>query len=208
MVRPNNTKELLEIKALQFFAENDYEHASLNDIARALGVTKGAIYHYFTGKDDLFKASVTRLLDVMEEWFGTSLPDDYPLKTLLEELFKIEETLKNMSVSTSLGPAVTEYTNTMYLFLTVLKKFPELTERLDGIYVKFRKNLENLLAAAAARGDIRTDTDFEAVAYEITAFYEGALLLGGFSQKKEYADLAPRVFKAMWKRIAVENPKE
>ncbi len=49
-MQPNDTKEKLEIQALQFFARHDYERSSLNDIAEAMGVTKGAIYHYFKGK--------------------------------------------------------------------------------------------------------------------------------------------------------------
>ena len=202
MVRPNDTKELLEIKALQFFAENDYERASLNDIAHALGVTKGAVYHYFKGKDDLFRASTIRLLDIMERWFTASLPQDVPLKLLFDDLFQMEATIESMAASTGLGPAIMEYENILYLLLATLKKFPELKERLDKIYSGFRKVLEEIMAAAAERGEIRPDTDFEAVAYEITAFYEGALFIGVLSDRKDYVALGPRVSAAIWERIA------
>ena len=208
MVRPNDTKELLEIKALHFFAENDYERSSLNDIAQALGVTKGAIYHYFTGKDDLFRASASRLIDIMEQWFISSMPEDIPLKVLMEGLFQMEEVLEGMGTATGLGDAVTDYENTMYLVLAALKKFPELKKRMDRVYGEFRKALEAVMRTAIERGEVRADADIVAVAYEITAFYEGALLIGALSDRKDYAELGPRVCRAIWERIAVNDGLE
>ena len=56
--------------------------------------------------------------------------------------------------------------------------------------------------AATTQGEIRDDVDIEAIAYEITAFYEGALLLGALNDRKDYVVLGPRVCEAIWARIA------
>ena len=45
--------ELLDA-ALEVFAEVGFERATLNDLADRAGVTKGAVYHYFASKDQLF----------------------------------------------------------------------------------------------------------------------------------------------------------
>lgn len=42
--------------AKQVFDEKGYRQATMDDIARKLGVSKGALYLYFTGKDELFYA--------------------------------------------------------------------------------------------------------------------------------------------------------
>ncbi len=42
--------------ALEVFAEHGFETANLDQVAAAAGLTKGAIYSNFTGKDDLFYA--------------------------------------------------------------------------------------------------------------------------------------------------------
>ncbi len=202
------TKEQLELKALQFFAKHDFERSSLNDIAEALGVTKGAIYHYFKGKDDLFKASVVHLFDIMEEWFVASLRRHRSFREFMENLFWMEETLSRMAEEIGLLEALSEYRNVLYLLLASLKKFPELHERVDEIYTAFRENLVDAMEAAAAQGEIRGDVDIEAVAYEITAFYEGALLLGALNDRKEYAVLGPRVCNAIWARIAAVDRAE
>jgi len=202
-LQPNDTKEKLELKALHFFAQHDYERSSLNDIAEALGVTKGAIYHYFKNKDDLFHASVLRLLDVLEGWFVHSMSSDIPLKIVLDNLFNMEETLDEMAESTGLGAIVVNYTNTLYLLLTTLKKFPDIKDRLEDIYSGFRNALGEMMKSAILRGEIREDIDIEALAFEITAFYEGALLLGAFSNTQDYVVLGPRVCETIWKRIAI-----
>ena len=200
----SETKKQLELKALQFFSEHDFDRSNLNDIAKALGVTKGAIYHYFRSKDELFLAAVNHLLDVMMEMFTKGLPRDIPVKNLLENLFQMEEMMMVLSQALSLKADGDMYKNTLYLFLTGTKKFPELTDRMDELYSGFINSLENLLNAGIVRGELRRNVDSRAIAFEITAFYEGALLLGSFSNRNDYAVLGPRVCTSIWKRIAAE----
>jgi len=45
--------------ALEVFAEHGFDTANLDQVAEAAGLTKGAIYSNFTGKDDLFYAMMT-----------------------------------------------------------------------------------------------------------------------------------------------------
>ncbi|MGH3345029.1 MAG: TetR/AcrR family transcriptional regulator [Carbonactinosporaceae bacterium] len=53
--------------ALQLFAERGYARTSLDDIASATRVTKGALYHHFDGKQALFEAVLDRLEIGMQE---------------------------------------------------------------------------------------------------------------------------------------------
>lgn len=54
--------------AFRVFAENGYRATRLEDIAEAVGVTKGAIYYYFEGKEDLLRRAVqTRHHTIFEE---------------------------------------------------------------------------------------------------------------------------------------------
>lgn len=47
---------LLVRVAREYFADRGYADASLNMIVDAAGLTKGAVYHYFSNKQDLFRA--------------------------------------------------------------------------------------------------------------------------------------------------------
>jgi AcrR family transcriptional regulator len=47
------TRERILAEALRLFAAQGYARVSVEEIADAAGVTKGAVYHWFTDKDDL-----------------------------------------------------------------------------------------------------------------------------------------------------------
>ncbi len=48
-------REILRV-AKELFGDRGYEATSLDDVAEHAGVTKGAVYHHFSGKRDLFQA--------------------------------------------------------------------------------------------------------------------------------------------------------
>ncbi len=54
--RKLETRKLILDAAYQVFAEKGYGQATIDDIIRACGVSKGALYHHFNSKEELFKA--------------------------------------------------------------------------------------------------------------------------------------------------------
>jgi len=53
--------------ALELFAAQGYANTSVQQIVKAAGVTKGAMYHYFTSKDDLLFAIYERMLSLQRQ---------------------------------------------------------------------------------------------------------------------------------------------
>jgi AcrR family transcriptional regulator len=53
MPRGQETRERILAEALRLFGERGYARVSIEEIAEAAGVTKGAVYHWFSDKDDL-----------------------------------------------------------------------------------------------------------------------------------------------------------
>lgn len=53
--------------AAELFADWGYAGASISDIAAAAGISKPALYHHFTGKDELFTEIVVSVLSGMLE---------------------------------------------------------------------------------------------------------------------------------------------
>lgn len=60
-------QERLLAAASRLFAERGFAPTSVQDIVELAGVTKGAMYHYYTSKDDLLQQIYTRLLVVQAE---------------------------------------------------------------------------------------------------------------------------------------------
>ena len=47
------TKERILEAALELFAQSGYSGTSMNDIAKQMGITKGALYKHYTGKQEI-----------------------------------------------------------------------------------------------------------------------------------------------------------
>ena len=60
----NDTKERILTTALALFARDGYEAVSVSDIAKALGITKGALYRHYKNKRDIFDSMVARMLEL------------------------------------------------------------------------------------------------------------------------------------------------
>jgi AcrR family transcriptional regulator len=54
--RSESTRRALVTAARALFAERGYEMASVEDLSRAAGVTRGALYHHYESKQSLFRA--------------------------------------------------------------------------------------------------------------------------------------------------------
>ena len=50
------TRQLLVSVARELFAKQGYAATSVEEIAQRAGVARGALYHHFSGKDELFRA--------------------------------------------------------------------------------------------------------------------------------------------------------
>lgn len=61
--RPGYSLESLLDVAVQRFNESGYDGTSMEDLARSLGITKSAIYHHVSGKEELLRLGVNRALD-------------------------------------------------------------------------------------------------------------------------------------------------
>ena len=62
--------------ANKVFAERGYHEATMDDIAKRLGVSKGAIYLYFSSKEDLFEAMCKTAPQAFKEILYSSFGDE------------------------------------------------------------------------------------------------------------------------------------
>ncbi len=73
---PERKKKLFET-ALNEFAHNGYEGASLNTIIRETGISKGSLYYYFEDKADLYMTVLKFYMDDMIQKTGGMLTGEY-----------------------------------------------------------------------------------------------------------------------------------
>ena len=68
---PELTQERIIKAATELFTSQGYDKTSMQDIINATGgLSKGAVYHHFRSKEDLFDAVADRLMNTMSETTG------------------------------------------------------------------------------------------------------------------------------------------
>jgi len=91
MSKQETIESLIE-HAMQVFSEKGYDHASVREIAGRANVSLGTIHHYFTSKEDLFRAVVQRATEeVGREWsagLSRLRPDRGGSKVRLEDIVR------------------------------------------------------------------------------------------------------------------------
>lgn len=85
----NETREQVLDAAERVFRERGVGHASLAEVADAAGVTRGAIYHHFASKAELFEAMIARAEMPLDAAFDVAqLPVADPLGAVRETAVK------------------------------------------------------------------------------------------------------------------------
>jgi AcrR family transcriptional regulator len=74
------TKEKIRLAAMELFIKQGYHATSIDDVAKQAEISKGLLYNYFKGKEDLLatmvETRVGELISVMEEAAAIDQPDD------------------------------------------------------------------------------------------------------------------------------------
>jgi AcrR family transcriptional regulator len=77
------TTRTLVATARDLFAGKGFAHVSLNEIAQVAGVTKGALYHYYAGKDDVFRVVLGQIHEELAAEVGAVAAGD-PWRSLVQ----------------------------------------------------------------------------------------------------------------------------
>jgi AcrR family transcriptional regulator len=72
--------------AREVFLAQGFDAASMNDIARAAGVSKGTLYVYFGNKEELFEAIVEQECNAQAEGIFDLDPNDHDVAAMLTKL--------------------------------------------------------------------------------------------------------------------------
>ncbi len=148
----DNTKDFIIEEAFKLFLNHSYEAVSINDISKVIGFTKGALYHHFKNKEELFKSVVDKYLyipDVIADAETISLSEYIQLSN--SEAEKIIKRLFGFAL-------VYTPINYMSMFADAFRHYPGYAE-LKGAFItteieKTRKVLENAIKSGEIREDI------------------------------------------------------
>ena len=154
----NDTRENIIDQAYGLFLSRSYEAVSILDISKAIGLTKGALYHHFTNKEELFKAVIDKYLFFAE----LSIPaPDTTLKQLISHTIDKASEIVN-GFFTNLPTFIP--ISYMALMIDALRHYPGFAAEKEQLLAREVEKIKLVLDHAISRGEIRNDIDSEIMA--------------------------------------------
>jgi AcrR family transcriptional regulator len=161
------TRQRLLDASLKIFARNGFERATVDEIVREAGFSKGAFYVHFESKEDLFWEILRQRIEVRKETLRRALE---PSIGAAENQRRLLEALFDSPGGEPLGPAV------YYEFMAHGMRNEVVGARLGEFYAGWHDFILEALKLGRKRGIIRDDVDVSLQASALMATYEGAMI--------------------------------
>jgi TetR/AcrR family acrAB operon transcriptional repressor len=197
------TREQLLDAAERVFRERGVGHASLAEVADAAGVTRGAIYHHFASKADLFESMLAR----------AEMPLDAAFEDARSQLADPLATARDATIGALRHLASSKRVQNIFevAFLRC-----EYTDELASVEKRHLKEREECLAfgvslfeQAVVRGQLPPDTDIGLAARSFYAYING--VMRDWVQAPEGFDLyaaAPQLVDVFLAGLRMEPPRK
>jgi TetR/AcrR family transcriptional regulator, transcriptional repressor for nem operon len=167
----NDTRDHIIQVAERLFLQSNYDGVSIHDITRAVGMTKGALYHHFTSKEQLFEevanSLVKRLLTDFSALPKESLRGFYC--KLAENLVAREESAQEAKLPNILDSGINFY-NLLWDAMRLLPGFRASMESFNALELSA---WTEAIQAAIDRGEIRRGLDANRLARIFTSVADG-----------------------------------
>jgi len=165
--------------AIDCFARYGYQGTTIDRIASAAGVTKGALYYHFRDKEELlFEAVQDRITEFEQRVVGSVSPATDPAGALTE----IARVCVHIATKNNLRRFI------LTLMVEALDTNPRLSEAFRGILRRFRSYLAGIVRVGQEQGVFRRDVDASLAAQLFAGGVIGAELQ--HYQDPERVDLA------------------
>jgi AcrR family transcriptional regulator len=147
--------------ANKVFAENGYHEATMDDIAKRLGVSKGAIYLYFSSKEDLFEAMVKTAPQAFKEILYSSFGDE---ENPIQSATQFFDKMLKLSAS---NPGLS------FEILSEASRNPSLKRILKQNHEEYERVLTSFLVEGRKRGIMGNNLDIPPLANALIALWNG-----------------------------------
>ncbi|MCE7998646.1 MAG: TetR/AcrR family transcriptional regulator [Rhodobiaceae bacterium] len=187
-IRGERTRQALLEAAFDEIHHHGYRAASLTDILKAAGCTKGSLYHHFPDKHALGLAAIVDNIDRFMEtnWLQPLAEADNPIDTLLGILQKHVdgEIFSDVRLGCPLQNLSQEMSGLDEDFRTYL----------NGVHAGWRTAIADALHIGQTKGQVRDDISPDAAATMIIATHQGTVGLIKTAQSTDVGGLSFEAF--------------
>lgn len=164
--RREETRQRLLTSALGIFARNGYERATVDEIVRDAGFSKGAFYVHFKSKDDLFWTMLEERILHHQDAFRQSVN---PGSSFRQNVRRLLSAIFDLESEDPSWPAI------VMEFVAHAGRNSDVRERFATIYKRWREVIVAMLREGQAAGQVRGDIDLAFAASAAIALIEGTI---------------------------------
>ena len=165
--RAQETRRSIVRAAERVFGRKGYGEATVDDIISEAGISRGAFYHHFANKKEVFRGLLAEHLEGELDWRNLALPAS-SLRELVQHVvgFQVEHLVReHESGALSLE------------FWSYAGREEWAREAVVSFHRSVRQQMATTLRRGQQAGRVRTDLDIEAAALIILALFEGVAVL-------------------------------
>ncbi len=166
---PSSTRDRILFAAFCEAHINGFQSASIQNIIRHAGVTKGALYHYFASKDEIGFALLDEVFTrYIESTFIAPMSDtDDPITALTQHLLESGNQMQEEDIA--LGCPLDRFAEEM---APISREFQQ---RIQGLYEHKRAALADAFRRGQSAGTVTEQVSAESIALFIQATLQGCM---------------------------------
>ena len=156
-------KESICDAAMRVVARKGMQSVTVQDIADEAGVAKGTVYIYFQSRDEILARTMEGATEKLVEKLADACRECHGFHDIMEQ--RIRTQLRHFE----------ENLDFFRLYLAMAEPFGERRLKQHPTYLNYLKQLETILRAAIARGEVR-DADVGRLAISVAAVVREIIL--------------------------------
>jgi AcrR family transcriptional regulator len=201
-VKDNRTHILAT--AFRLFFQKGYKSVTMSDLVKESGLSKGAFYHYFNSKEDLYKHSMDMFMDHYLDNFSLEFDEALTLKENLIGLYdQFIPITDNMNTSSQ---EAAEGLSNYLIFLQGLMRKPEYRIKMANYNRNFNIQFTEWIKLAQERGEILNRLEPELLARHFTSLMKGIGVLHAFvDQSEPVAVTFKKIINQFFDLIEIKN---
>jgi AcrR family transcriptional regulator len=186
-LQSEQTRQQIIDTAARLFSRKGFYGTSMAELASATGLTKGAFYHHFDSKDDLFYAV---LRSVQEKWENAVAYDVLRARNALDQItIMLEKHARLLRKEPTLCLVMTGLSAEME------DSNPSFLAALHAVYAGLIGFTEEIIVKGQAAGQIRNDIDARIAALNIVGLLRGVSCFGMVGEMGLDCEIVINTFK-------------
>lgn len=179
-MRPSETRDYIIDRSYRLFLCRSYEAVSISEISKAIGFTKGALYHHFASKEDLFKAVIDKHLEMR---IGAVQDVNITFRDYIDRVIEHSESMVNHMLNETPNASALNY---FALYIDAFRHYPKFIKAKGDFIQNEIGKLELIIKNAIERKEIRSDIDVKILATNIFSLSMGMVVDLVHTNSSEY----------------------